>query len=52
MSLFLVHNTTYHYQALYQILESLQVFAEKSLTEKNDHMYFIGVIEEKRQNEY
>ena len=42
----------YHYQN-FRILS--QVVAEKSLTEKNVHMYFIGVtegkIEKRRQNE-
>ena len=33
MWLFLLHNTTYHYQALNQISESYVKYAEKSLTE-------------------
>ena len=56
-----LHNTTHHYQALYQITQynsSLssfvptfrilsQVVAEKSLTEKNVHIYYIRVTEGK-----
>ena len=39
----------HHYQALYQISESLsQVVAGKSLTEKNVHMYLIGKTEGKK----
>ena len=35
VAVFLLHNTTHHYQALYQISEFFtQVAAEKSLTEK------------------
>ena len=45
----LLHNTTYHYQALYQISRILrQVVAEKALTEKNVHMYYIRMTKGKK----
>ena len=50
MSVLLLHNTTNHYQASYQISEILtQVVAEKSLTEKNVHMCYIRVKEGKNE---
>ena len=56
MVVLLLHNTTHHYQALYQISEILtQIVAEKCLTEKNVYMYNIrvkeGKNEKRRQNE-
>ena len=50
MAVLLLHNTTHHYQALYQISDSFtQVVAEKSLTEKNVYMYYIRVKEGKNE---
>ena len=50
MAVLLLHNTTHHYQALYQIFIILaQVVAEKSLTEKK--VYYIGVTEGKIEKE-
>ena len=46
MTVLLLHNTTNHYQA-FRILN--QVVAEKSLTEKNVHMYCIRVKEGKNE---
>ena len=48
MAVLLLHNITNQYQALYQILT--QVVAEKSLTEKNVHMYYIREKEGKYEN--
>ena len=44
MTVFLLYNTTHHYQALYRILS--QVVAEKSLTEKSGKFSF-----ERKKNE-
>ena len=41
VAVLLLRNTTHHYQALYLIRILTQVVAEKSLTEKNVHMYYI-----------
>ena len=54
MAVILLHNTTHHYQALYLcIIHNFkiltQVVAEKSLTEKNVHMYYIRVTEGKNE---
>ena len=48
MAVLLLHNTTDHYQATFRILT--QVVAEKSLTEKNVHMYYIREKEGKNEN--
>ena len=44
MAVLLLHNTTYHYQVL------TQVVAEKSLTEKNFHLYYVREKEGKDEN--
>ena len=52
MAVLLLHNTTNHYQALYQNFRILtQVVAEKSLAEKNVYMYYIRVKERKIEKE-
>ena len=52
VDVFILYKTTHHYQSSFvpnfRILS--QVVAEKSLTEKNVHMYYIGVTEGKIEN--
>ena len=53
VAVFLLHNTTHHYQALYQISESVYSCWE-IFDRKNVHMYYLrvteGKIEKRRQN--
>ena len=48
VAVFLLHNSTHHYQAFYQNFRILnQWVAEIFFDRKNVHMYFIGVTERK-----
>ena len=51
VAVLLLHNTTHHYQALYQISESLLKWLLRNLWQKkNVHMYYIREKEGKNEN--